>query len=295
MAKAYAVGPGADEAGPKVMRLAWTVDDGPTPHTAAMASAMAPRAATWFVMNDRLGATRARRSAAMARLRERQQAGDEIAIHSMHPREGHAAWFPIRLSSVPQAYASTASAMDDLRAMVGELRQAGLRLHFARMPGGELSEVKKYVEVAGAPRQHSLAIARALLSGSVPPVAAPAVVVRDVALVRSTLASLGLHLWDGSAAGPELTANTWEVESSGVRGRTNDVVRRFTSLVGRLASGARKRPASFVVLAHDTTAADASQAARNLREMEAYAIAKAVRVEYHTTSSLYALVRGAPG
>lgn len=293
MAQAYAVGPSPEEAGPRIIRLAWTIDDGPTRHTAAMAAALAPRAATWFVMNDRLGSTAARRADALAQLLARQDGGDEAAIHSMHPSEGHAAWFPIRLGSVPQAYDSTAAAMGDLRAMAAELRRAGLRLHFARMPGGELSEVKKYLEMEGVPRKQSMALTRALLSGRVPPFPAPEVVARDLALVRSTLSSLGMHLWGGAAAGPELTDNTWEVESSGVAGRTNDVVRRFCSLADRLASGARTRPASFIILAHDTTAADAAQATRNIQSMEAYAIRKRVRVEYHSLSALYAIVRTA--
>lgn len=294
MKQAYAIGPPADEAGYRLIRLGWSFDDGPTPHTAAMADVIAPRAATWFIMNDRLGGAGARRGSAFAKLLGRREQGDEIAIHSMHPIEGHAAWFPISLGSVPQAYASTAAAMHDLRAFTLELRAAGLRPHFARMPGGEWSEVKKYVEVAGGPRRQSGAIARALLSGQAPPVPAPPVVVRDLALVRSTVASLGLHLWDGSASGPELSTNTWEVESSGVRGRTDDVVRRFIGLADRLARGARTRPASFVILAHDTTRADATRAASNVRQMEDYATARGVRVEYHSMSSLYQIVRERP-
>lgn len=291
-APAFAVGPSAVAAGTNIVRLAWSVDDGPTRFTASMASTLSPRASTWFVMNDRLGSVQKRRTTALAQLLARQNLGDEIAIHSMHPKEGHCAWFPIRLRGVPQGYATTASAMDDLCSFASELRSAGLRLHFARMPGGELSEVKKYVEALGGAASTSDAVARALLSGRTPPVEPPIAVVKDLALVRSTLDRLGLHLWGGSATGPELTGNTWEAESSGVQARSNDVVRRVKGVVDRLASGARIRPASFVILAHDTTAVDVTQAGVNIHEMEAYASGKGVRVEYYQLADLYAVLRG---
>lgn len=291
-APAYAVGPSAVAAGSRIVRLAWSMDDGPTRFTGSMASTLSPRVATWFVMNDQLGTVQKRRTSAISQLLMRQNLGDEIAIHSIHPEEGHCAWFPIRLRGVPQGYTTTANAMDDLCSFASELRSAGVRLHFARMPGGELSEVKKYVEVMGGSTSNSEAVARALLSGRTPPVEPPIAVVNDMALVRSTIDSLGLHLWGGSATGPELTGNTWEAESSGVQARTNDVVRRFKGVVDRLASGARIRPASFVILAHDTTAADVTQAGINIHEMEAYATGKGVRVEYYQLADLYAILRG---
>jgi hypothetical protein len=292
----HAAGPSAGAAGHKVVRLSWTVDDGPTPLTPGMSAALSPRAATWFIMSNQLGSGTARTSA-LRGLVARQTAGDEIGIHSMHPSVGHAAWFPIHLgSSVPNGYNTTADAMTDLTSFTSELRGQGLRVHFARMPGGELSEVKKYVEDQGGSSSTSRAVASALLSGATPSPAAPATVTADVSLVMSTLRRLNLHLWGGSASGPELTRSsgfsTWEAESSGVPARTNDVVRRFQGVVDNLANGSRTRPGSFIILAHDTTQADVTQAGTNISQMETYATGQGVRVEYYRLADLYRIVRG---
>ncbi|MGH8050923.1 MAG: DUF4157 domain-containing protein [Arenimonas sp.] len=289
----HAVGPTAAAAGVKLVRLAWTIDDGPTTHTAAMGTALSPRASTWFIMSNQLGAGAAR-TTALSSLVSRQTAGDEIGIHSFHPTTAHSAWLPINLgTSVPKGYTTTASAMADLTTFTKELRTAGLSVHFGRMPGGELSEVKKYILDAGGARGTHDAAARALLAGGTH-TGAPAVVATDVALIMSTLRTLNLHLWDGSATGPEVTSQTWEAESSGVSSRTNDVVTRFTGVVDRLAAGTRTRPASFVILAHDTSAADVTQAGTNIAAMEAYAVSNGVRVEYYRMADLYTILRGSP-
>jgi hypothetical protein len=290
----HAVGPSAATAGPKVVRLSWTVDDGPTPLTPGMSAALSPRAATWFVMSNQLG-TGTARTTALSSLVTRQTAGDEIGIHSMHPIVAHSAWFPINLgTAVPKGYTTTAAAMTDLTSFTGELRTAGLNVHFGRMPGGELSEVKKYVEDKGGAASTSESVAQALITGATPPVPAPASVSTDVALVMSTLRTLNLHLWGGSASGPEVTRNTWEAESSGVPARTNDVVTRFRGVVDNLANGKRTRPGSFVILAHDTTSADVTQAGTNITAMETYATRNGVRVEYYRMADLYQLLRGTP-
>jgi hypothetical protein len=257
-----------------------------------MATALSPRAATWFIMSNQLGAGTARANS-ITQLVNRQTAGDEIGIHSFHPTVAHAAWFPISLGqSVPKAYNTTQDAMNDLTAFTGELRGAGLNVHFGRMPGGELSEVKKYVEHEGGAASTSQTAARALLAGTPPPSGTPAVVTTDVALVMSTLRTLNLHLWGGSATGAEVTSNTWEAESSGMPSRTDDVVRRFTGVVDALANGRRTTPGSFVILAHDTTQADVTQAGANITAMEDYAVNKGVRVEYYRMADLYQIVRG---
>lgn len=292
-APTHAVGPSATAAGPKVVRLSWTVDDGPTPFTPGMSAALTPRAATWFIMSNQLGAGSAR-STAIAQLVTRQKSGDEIGIHSMHPTSAHSAWFPIALSGVAKGYTTTAAAMADLTSFTGELRGAGLNVRFGRMPGGELSEVKKYVEDQGGATSSSESVAQALISGATPPVPAPAAVATDVALVMKTLKSLNLHLWGGSATGPEITRTSWEAESSGVPARTNDVVRRFTGVVDKLASGSRTKPGSFIILAHDTTKDDVTQAEANVKAMEKYATDNGVRVEYYKLSDLYEIVRGSP-
>jgi hypothetical protein len=290
----HAVGPAAAAAGHKVVRLAWTVDDGPTPLTPGMSAALSPRAATWFIMSNQLG-TGTARTTALSGLVSRQRAGDEIGIHSMHPTVPHSAWFPINLgASVPKGYTTTAAAMVDLTSFTNELRTAGLQVHFGRMPGGELSEVKKYVEDQGGAPSTSESVAQALITGTTPPTPAPPTVATDVALVMATLRTLNLHLWGGSATGPEVTRTTWEAESSGVASRTNDIVTRFKGVVDQLATGHRTRPGSFVILAHDTTSADVTQATTNISAMESYATSQGVRVEYYRMADLYQLLRGTP-
>ena len=289
----HTAGPSAATAGNKIVRLSWTVDDGPTPFTPGMSTAVTPRAATWFIMSNQLG-TGTVRATAINQLTTRQRSGDEIAIHSMHPTVAHSAWFPISLSGVSKGYNTTAAAMTDLTAFTGELRAAGLNVHFGRMPGGELSEVKKYVEDQGGSPSNSEGIAQALISGRAPSPAAPAQVATDVATVMNTLRTLNLHLWGGSATWPEITRTSWEAESSGVQQRTNDVVTRFTGVVDRLANGSRTTPASFIILAHDTTQNDVNQASTNINQMETYATRKGVRVEYYKLSDLYQIIRGTP-
>jgi hypothetical protein len=290
----HAVGPSATAAGNKIVRLSWTVDDGPTPFTPGMSAALTPRAATWFIMSNQLG-TGAARTTAMSQLVARQKAGDEIGIHSMHPTVAHSAWFPINLGTgVPKGYTTTAAAMTDLTTFTGELRAAGLSVHFGRMPGGELSEVKKYVEDQGGSTSTSESVAQALLSGATPATPAPATVATDVELVMKTLKTLNLHLWGGSASGPEITRTSWEAESSGVPSRTDDVVRRFKGVVDKLAAGSRTSPGSFIILAHDTTKDDVTQAESNVKAMETYATGKGVRVEYYRLADLYQIVRGTP-
>jgi uncharacterized protein DUF4157 len=289
----HAVGPSAAAAGVKVVRLSWTVDDGPTPFTPGMSAGLTPRAATWFIMSNQLG-TGSARGTTISQLVTRQKSGDEIGIHSMHPTKPHSAWFPIKLDGVEKGYSTTSAAMTDLTSFTGELRAAGLSVHFARMPGGELSEVKKYVEDQGGSAGTSESVAQALITGSTPTVAAPAAVATDVALVMKTLKTLNLHLWGGSATGPEITRTSWEAESSGVPKRTNDVVRRFTGVVDKLAAGSRIAPGSFIILAHDTTKDDVAQAEANIKAMEKYATGKGIRVEYYKLSDLYEIVRGSP-
>jgi hypothetical protein len=290
----HAVGPATAAAGHKVVRLSWTVDDGPTPLTPGMSAALSPRAGTWFIMSNQLG-TGTARTTALSGLVSRQRAGDEIGIHSMHPTLPHSAWFPINLgTSVPKGYTTTAAAMADLTSFTNELRTAGVNVHFGRMPGGELSEVEKYVEDQGGAPSTSESVAQALIAGRTPPTPAPTTVATDVALVMRTLRTLNLHLWGGSATGPEVTRTTWEAESSGVSSRTNDVVTRFKGVVDQLAAGSRTRPGSFVILAHDVTSADVTQASANISAMENYATRQGVRVEYYRMADLYQLLRGTP-
>ncbi|HSJ56103.1 MAG TPA: DUF4157 domain-containing protein, partial [Anaerolineae bacterium] len=123
----------------RVIRIAWTLDDGPTAFTSGMQRALGSRPGTWFIMRNRLGAGQTLQ-ASLRNLAQLQSQGQEIAIHSMHPDRGHGAWFPARVSDgVPQVYQSVNDAIADLNDFVTLLRGAGITVRFVRLPGGLIS------------------------------------------------------------------------------------------------------------------------------------------------------------
>jgi hypothetical protein len=277
----------------KIIRIAWTLDDGPTVFTEGMRQILGERGGTWFIMRGLLGEgdVLQRRLQNLVELQERQH--NEIAIHSMHPTQDHGAWFPVRVSQgVPHVYDSTAQAMQDLTDFVGLLRGAGLTIHFVRLPGGLISEVLAYLESVGVQGSQRRSIADRIIQGEDVTGDAPDArpVQEDYQTLQSTLSTLGLHLWGGGGAGTPLTQEqSWEAESSG-RGLTDDVTDRFTGLVNAFGSVHRSR--SLIVLAHDNTQVDVVEVGRDVLAMETYADRHGVRVEYYGLSDLFRVVRG---
>lgn len=276
----------------KIIRLGWTLDDGPTEFTGSMRQSLGPRGGTWFIQRSQLGQgdELQRRLTNLVELQNQQQ--NEIAIHSMHPTVNHGSWFPVNVSiHVSKVYDSIEQAMQHLTDFVGLLRGAGLAIHFVRLPGGLITEMNAYLGSVGveASRQNSIAdqiIRGENISGSAP---AALPVQRDYQIMQSTLSQLGLYLWGGGSGSQITQRQSWEAESSG-SGLTDDVTARFNRLVDAFSNV--HRPRSMIVLAHDNNRVNAEEVARDIRSMETYAENHGVRVEYYTLSSLFRVVRG---
>jgi hypothetical protein len=268
------------------------MDDGPTAATPKMKSVMGDKPTTWFIMRNQLG-TGATQKTNLAELQALEAKGHEIAIHSAHPTAAHVSWFPVKVaSSVPLAYASVKDFITDLTDFTTLLKTNGINPKFVRMPGGEISEVSAYLKAQGvADEKTRSALARKILKQE--SVAGESAGVRKVAAdydaIRAALDGLGLKLWGGSAAGPMISFQSWEAESS-ASGLTDNVTAMFKKLVDDFATTKRER--SLIVLAHDTNEANAKEVEKDVQEMEAYAASNGVQIQYHTMSSLFTKVRG---
>jgi hypothetical protein len=276
----------------RIIHLSWTMDDGPTAATPKMKSVMGDKPTTWFIMRNQLG-TGATQKTNLAELQALEAKGHEIAIHSAHPTAAHVSWFPVKVaSSVPLAYASVKDFVTDLTDFTTLLKTNGINPKFVRMPGGEISEVSAYLKAQGvADEKTRSALARKILKQE--SVAGESAGVRKVAAdydaIRAALDGLGLKLWGGSAAGPMISFQSWEAESS-ASGLTDNVTAMFKKLVDDFATTKRER--SLIVLAHDTNEANAKEVEKDVQEMEAYAASNGVQIQYHTMSSLFTKVRG---
>jgi hypothetical protein len=276
----------------KIIRIAWTLDDGPTAYTETMRTTLGRRSGTWFIMRNMLGTGQELQTRLAGFVRRQQDSREEIAIHSMHPTQGHVAWFPVRVSGgVPQGYQDINQAMQHLREFTQLLRDAGLSVHFVRLPGGLISELVAYLGAQGIPDGDRRSLAERIIRGEDVTRSAPAAtsVQNDYRILQDTLVSLNMRLW-GGGSGPQVTApQSWEAESSGT-GLTDDVTSRFNRLVGEFARVHRAR--SMIVLAHDTAQENAAEVGRDVDAMERYAEQNGVRVEYYNLSDLYRIVRG---
>jgi peptidoglycan/xylan/chitin deacetylase (PgdA/CDA1 family) len=287
---------GASEPGEpyKVIHVAWTLDDGPTAETPAMRKALGAMPATWYIMRNQLG-TGETLAAKLKELKAIQDSGSEIAIHSAHPTQAHVAWFPVQVAgAVPKAYETVQEFIADLTAFRNLLTQNGIAVKFVRFPGGAYTEVFRYLESQGvADETERKVLTKKILRQE--SVADQAEGVRKVATdydaIRTALDSLGLKIWDGSTAGPLLSFQSWEAESSGT-GLTDNVTEKFKKLVDDFAKAKRER--SLLVLAHDTHGKNAAEVQKDIAEMESYAATNGVQIRYHTNSSLFAKVRGVP-
>ncbi|MUV57941.1 DUF4157 domain-containing protein [Halogeometricum sp. CBA1124] len=275
----------------RVIRIAWTLDDGPTAYTSGMQRALGGTPGTWFIMRNLLG-TGAELQRSLQQLARLQSQGQEIAIHSMHPDIAHAAWFPVQVSgSVPKAYDTIGEAIRDLEAFVTQLRNNNITVNFVRLPGGLISELKAYLRAKGLSGDASDRVARKIVAGqtlSGEPAGAQEVH-RDYQALTAALSRNGLHLWGGGAGRSEIAVQSWEAESSG-SGLTDNVTTTFRGLVDNFRTV--HRPRSLVILAHDTNQNNAEEVGRDIRAMEAYARQNGVKVEYYTMSQLYQVVRG---
>jgi hypothetical protein len=288
----------------KIVRVGWTFDDGPTKLvTSQMEKTTQGTPSTWYVMRNQVESGDRKKN--LAALKRKQDLGQEIGIHSMHPTESHVTWFPGARSS----YNDVRSAMKDLRDFHALLSGAGVRVKFVRMPFGLYTELMEYLRLLGM-HDESLRkrVARDIIAGRpIPPisqnVAEAYKVKEDFEFVKSELTKLGLHEWGGAGAEtPEIGAQSWEAESDPPGGGlSDDLIGTFKTTVGRTARDSQ--PRSLVILAHDTrirdeqmpagkTAARVIKVGQDIMQMEKYAFDKGVRIEYLRMSDLYRVVRG---
>ncbi len=294
---------GGDTTSNKIIRIAWTFDDGPTPKTPAMKQAIGQSRVTWFVMFSEIKKDEANN---IDKLKAVQASGGEIGIHSYHETKSHVAWFPM---STLDSYSDIATSMRDLKRFHTYLNGRNIRTNFARVPYGLMSELVQYLKdrAAPSPSDNAREIIKGRYSGSDPKVLG---VKSDFDLMVNTLNGLGLHLWGGSkGTKPEIAPLSWEAETSGVRARTDNTTYnvsaarkenpesatdrpgKFEKTVNLVVSGGRSR--SLIILAHDITGADVAEVLADKKTMEAYAKQKSVRIEYYTLSGLYEVLRSA--
>lgn len=290
----------------KIVRIAWTFDDGPDSFTAPMRQVTETKhritATTWFVMYNKI---RKDLEANVAKMLEIQNAGGEIGIHSMHPTDDHVAWFP--MIDKP-SYPDVSTALKDLQAFHAFLTGKGVRVQFVRLPYGLHSELMSYLRKLKYEGDVDRT-ARDIIANA--PVTGVADLVRtDYANMQLTLSKLGLHLWGGAGRDkPETSELSWEAESSGAAARADNLTYhvsekrkanpahgedrpgKFERTVGQVTE---TQPRSLVILAHDTTAEDVAEVQVDIEAMDAYARDKDVRIEYYTMAQLFAILRGTP-
>jgi hypothetical protein len=191
----------------KTLHIAWTVDDGPTPHTPAMIKNFnAPnRPATWYIVRDRLNASN------IAMYRDLQAAGHEIAIHGLHATQNHLSWFPGTAQTKP-SYDDMCNALQDLVDFHGYLVKNGINIKFVRVPYGLQTELIYNLKNAGM-SDAKAKDANKIIDGKVQASDSNMyhIVNNNFKSLKSTLSSLNLQLWGGSSSGG-ISRQSWEAE-----------------------------------------------------------------------------------
>lgn len=301
---AYEVG--GDVTSNKIVRIAWTFDDGPTPKTPKIESAIGQKRTTWFVMFNQIKGSGAKdETDNLAKLKVIQDNGGEIGIHSYDAKRPHVAWFPM---SNKASYDDVDKSAADLEVFYNYLTAAKLLIKFAREPYGLVTELSQWLKDKQISKSEDTArqIIKGEYKGSDP---GASEVKSGYEKILNKLKALGLHLWGGSAdATNEVSVQSWEAEASGVGLRADDITKHVSAGRAANAASSKDRPGKFerltdlvakdgkarslVVLAHDTTDADAVEVKADKTTMEEYATKKNVKIEYYTMNGLYAAVRG---
>ncbi|MFF4346174.1 polysaccharide deacetylase family protein [Streptomyces sp. NPDC001530] len=299
---------GGDLKSKKVIRIAWTFDDGPTSLvTGQMERALKGIPATWYIMRNQIESGNRKKN--LVELKRKQDLGGEIAIHSLHPTRSHVSWFPGKSHS---SYEDVGSAVNDLKDFLALLQGEGIRVKFVRFPGGLYSELMAYLYKLGVDGQGQRdTIARNIIAGRPIPrvskkLAEAEQVKKDFEFVKASLKELGLHEWGGSGRGePEIGVQSWQAQSDPEEGKLDDTLTgekgKFTTMVPRVAEGGG--PGSLVILAHDTrtphekiapgaTALRVAKTALDIAAMEKQALERGVRIDYYRMRDLFVELRG---
>jgi hypothetical protein len=154
-----------DPTGEKIMRVAWTIDDGPSATRGMMrgTTEVSPGKTsglkgltnvTWYIQRKQVEDAKDGYEELLAR----QNEGGEIAIHSFSKTQNHAAWFgldnahnPYHAYGTPYAVNSSTdfgthetNILKDLAEFKSDLSKHQINTHFVRLPGGLTSELYRY-------------------------------------------------------------------------------------------------------------------------------------------------------
>ena len=273
---------GGDESSKKIVYISWTFDDGPSSVTEDMEK-KAPVPGTWFIMRDRI------KAGDLAKLKKKQDGGQEFGIHGVHATKNHVEWFP---GPGDGHYDDIHTAIADLEVFLGDVRKAGITIRFVRVPGGLESEIQNYLAFLGVAANKAGPVAKAIAKGlpipTDPKAAADAGATagRNAGMAAATAgvpgavsglagADAGLRRDDSVAinkvkvdfdflqqklATLGVQEVDWEAESEPPevaedpakhkKGLTNDVIKRFNKVVDATAKDGG--PHSLIILAHDT-------------------------------------------
>jgi hypothetical protein len=301
---------GGDVKSKKIVRVAWTVDDGPRAGTPAMLAQLGKRPATLYIQRNRIEGKE--REDNLKKLKDAQTAGSEIAIHGVHKSNDHATWFPTNLKG---SYASIDDALKDLTDFKNLLESNGIVVKMVRLPYGLITELISYLVKLHLSGDAATKRAREIIAGTVhvadkshPTTEETAAlqVQRDLRRYKESLASSKLHEWGGEGADTDepSMAQSWQAESApkaapGKTQLTDDVTASHGGVVEKGGEFEKRcdrvteaSPEWLVVLSHDSGDPAAKEAGSDVARMESYAKQKGVRVEYYTMSDLYQVVRG---
>ncbi len=269
----------------QTLHIAWTVDDGPTKHTNDMVDVFKERGipATWYIQRNNLT------KPWLPIYQKLQNAhGHEVAIHGIHQKKDHLSWFP---SSKLPSFESMDSALEDLGEFYNELKTAGLRVKFIRLPYGLFTEINQRLVMAGA-KTGVADKARDIIKGQAGDTGPTQTVAKEFKSLQAEIKKLGLHLW-GGASTDKVSVQSWEAESAGVgTGRTDNMPQIPKKMMEVSLPKRPSKTGSLVILCHDTSQADVKEVKRDIAEMEAVAKATNTTIKYHTMSSMYKQVVG---
>ena len=288
------------------LRVAWTVDDGPTSITPKMLAVFdntlnKPIPVTWFIQYDYLKnghGVIGNGTIKEGYYENLQKKGHEIGIHGVSTIVNHVHWFPTDNSA--HSYITTQQAVQSIKAFQLHLNKNSIKVKFVRAPTGLQSELMANLKKLqlGAnlkPKPANMLrdkTARGIIKGQYKPGDknnAISTVATNFATLKAGLNSLSLHLWGGSATGA-ISAQSWEVESSGdpTKHRGDSLKLAYMQLHYHNV----KKDRSLIILCHDTSQPDVKEVERDILMMEDFAQKNNLEIEYHTMSSLYKILTG---
>jgi peptidoglycan/xylan/chitin deacetylase (PgdA/CDA1 family) len=302
----------------KIIRMAWTMDDGPRQGTTLkMIEVLARRkAVTWFIMKNRIKWYG--ESKAIELYKNIVDNGGEIGIHSFHPALDHTTWFN---TTKTETYPTMTDAMNALENFNNYLIGKGIVTKFVRPPYGLLTEIELALNKKGFTNGSitSNAMARKIIANENITNSKALEVKDEFILMKNRLIEMGLHLGIYQTIGTQ----DWNAESSPSDSLADDITLYskkldkgyFEKEAKALVNDTSNTPRNIIILAHDTASINPNEVLNDIKQTEYYAsytkdiLAKkskelfndqpippssknGIKIEYHTMSSLFKKVRG---